>query len=736
MCLLSTAIVSLDAQEHTVARQWNEEVLNAIRNDFARPTVHARNLFHTSGAMYDLWAFFDATARPYLLGQTLNGFTCPVEDFPMPSTEEERIAAVNEAISFAVYRIMLHRFRNSPGFFEIRASIQNIMTELGYDIFDDRTDYVAVPEAFILGNYLAQCYIDYGLEDGANELFDYENNFYQPVNPALSMVTAKGNPDLVNPNRWQPLALEVFIDQSGNVRPFNAPPFLGAEWGRVHPYALTEEDKSVYYNEDSTAYTLYHDPGPPPLVMTEDTEGYLPEEYAWGFALVAVWAGHLDQADGVMIDISPRTIGNIPSLPTNYEEYRTFYNLIDGGDPSIGRDVNPITNTPYETQMVPRGDYTRVLAEFWADGPDSETPPGHWFTILNTVMDHPMHERKWQGTIDIVDPTEYDVKAYMVLAGTMHDAAVTAWGIKGRYDYIRPVSAIRWMAGLGQSTDPEMASYHPDGISLIPGHIELVQEGDTLLADAPENLNKIKLYSWQGPSFIDDPSTDQAGVGWILADDWWPYQRPSFVTPPFAGYISGHSTFSRAAAEVLTMMTGDEYFPGGLGEFEVKKDEFLVFEQGPSVDMTLQWATYRDASEQTSLSRIWGGIHPPADDIPGRWIGLRLGKDAFNKSQTLFGYMTVPTAEITVQNDLPIGISPNPGRYHLTVDLSELDIAENSDVRIALYDISGRRVATHEYVRHNKEVPIDLDVTEMHRGVYWVEIATGQLRSVQKVIIH
>ena len=39
--------------------------------------------------------------------------------------------------------------------------------------------------------------------------------------------------------------------------------------------------------------------------------------------------------------------------------------------------------------MVLRGDYTRVLAEYWADGPDSETPPGHWFALLNYVSDQP-----------------------------------------------------------------------------------------------------------------------------------------------------------------------------------------------------------------------------------------------------------------------------------------------------------------------------------------------------------
>ncbi|MGB0839816.1 MAG: hypothetical protein ACPGXL_06730, partial [Chitinophagales bacterium] len=68
--------------------------------------------------------------------------------------------------------------------------------------------------------------------------------------------------------------------------------------------------------------------------------------------------------------------------------------------------------------------------------------------------------------------------------------------------------------------------------------------------------------------------------------------------------------------------------PGGMGEFTCPKDNFLVFEKGPSVGLTLQWATYRDASDQCSLSRIWGGIHPPVDDIPGRLIGITIGQEA------------------------------------------------------------------------------------------------------------
>ena len=236
----------------------------------------------------------------------------------------------------------------------------------------------------------------------------------------------------------------------------------------------------------------------------------------------------------------------------------------------------------------------------------------------------------------MLDDLEWDVKAYLTLGGAMHDVAITAWGIKGYYDYIRPISALRLMADKGQSSDPELPSYHPEGIPLVPGHVQLVLPGDPLAGIVDQHVGKIKLYAWKGPDFITFPQVQEAGVDWILAENWWPYQRPSFVTPNFAGYISGHSTYSRAAAEVLTMLTNDPFFPGGMGIFHVEQNEFLVFEDGPSQTFDLQWATYRDASDQCSLSRIWGGIHPPVDDIPGRLIGIEVGTDAFVKAESYF----------------------------------------------------------------------------------------------------
>ena len=114
-----------------------------------------------------------------------------------------------------------------------------------------------------------------------------------------------------------------------------------------------------------------------------------------------------------------------------------------------------------------------------------------------------------------------------------------------------------------------------------------------------------------------------------------PYQLPTFVTPSFQGYASGHSSFSRAAAEVMTAFTGSEYFPGGISGYTIRAGS-LKFEKGPTTDIQLEWATYYDAADQAGQSRLYGGIHIQADDFNGRIIGSQCGKDAFAAAELLY----------------------------------------------------------------------------------------------------
>jgi hypothetical protein len=197
---------------------------------------------------------------------------------------------------------------------------------------------------------------------------------------------------------------------------------------------------------------------------------------------------------------------------------------------------------------------------------------------------------------------------------------------------------IRYLGGRGQSTDPTGPSYDPIGLPLVPGLIEVV----TAESSAPgerhahlaDHVGEIAVYSWPGQPA--DPKTQYSGVRWLRAVEWVPYQRNTFVTPPFAGFTSGHSTYSRSAAELLTRFTGSAYFPGGLGEYPVKANALLQFEIGPSEAITLQWARYYDAADQAGISRLFGGIHTASDDFNGRIAGAEIGAAAFDKAFTYF----------------------------------------------------------------------------------------------------
>jgi len=692
----------LTKAQHSVARDWNEVLLEAIRKDFARPTVHARNLFHSSLIMYDSWALFDEQAQTVFLGKPFANYNATFNGISVPTDTDE---AIQEVMSYAMFRLLNHRFVNSPGVTESMESFLDLFTLKGYDTNFTSTDYSSGSYA-ALGNYLASEIINFGLQDGSNEQNDYANEYYVPVNDPLVLDLYSDTND-INPDHWQPLAFDVFVDQSGNIFPFNTPDFLSPEWGQVTPFCLVQEDLDIF-NNGFNSY-VYNDPGAPVYIQNSNEDG-INDPYKWHFALVASWSSHLDPNDPTMIDISPRAVGNANLLgfQDNFDGYKAFYDFTNGGDSGTGHDLNPYTNMPYEEQLVKRADYARVLAEFWADGPDSETPPGHWFTILNYVSDHPLVVKKIGGQGSLVSDLEWDVKSYLALGGAMHDCAVDTWGIKGYYDYVRPISAIRYMAGKGQSSDASLPNYDPYGIPLIDGLIELIEVGDLLAGVNDENVGQVKIYAWKGPDFITDPSTDVAGVDWILGTHWWPYQRGTFVTPPFAGYVSGHSTFSRAAAEVLTQLTGDEFFPGGMGTFDVAQNEFLVFEQGPTENMTLQWATYRDASDQTSLSRIWGGIHPPIDDIRGRIIGEKIGIEAFNLAMNYFNNTSF------ADND-SITLYPIPFQDNISLNQNYI-----GNLTFELYGLDGKRIYNESVSQNSSEVNIELPY--LSTGIYVAKV--------------
>jgi hypothetical protein len=219
-------------------------------------------------------------------------------------------------------------------------------------------------------------------------------------------------------------------------------------------------------------------------------------------------------------------------------------------------------------------DPSKIKAEYWADGPRSEFPPGHWAVFAQAAS------RKFNHSLDD------DAKLFFILGNALMDASVAAWAWKYKYDYVRPITGIR------------------------------------------EHYRGQTIQGWLGP---------YKGFGPVRGESWVPYQELHVVTPPFPEYVSGHSTFSAAGARVLTTFTGSDSFGAsvtvraGTSRIEPRTAEHPGT---PVRDVTLSWATYTAAADEAGWSRRYGGIHFASGDMHGRTLGRNVGWDAWVKAQS------------------------------------------------------------------------------------------------------
>lgn len=286
------------------------------------------------------------------------------------------------------------------------------MTSLGYDPNDNSTD-TTTPTG--IGNVACAAVLNFRHQDGSNQLGDLHPGAYSdytgyvPVNPPS---TVPVDPQTVSdPNRWQPL--QYF----NGVRDVTQS-FVGAQWFKVVPFAMTSPDEFLYLTK-LFGPALYGSP-------------------------------QYQQQGQELIDFSA--------------------NLTDR---------------------------QKMIAEYWANGPHTELPPGHWDLFAQYVSERDNHS------------LDDDVKMFFALTNAIFDAGIASWDAKRALDSVRPVTAI------------------------------------------PYQFQGTQIQSWGGPG---------KGTVWMDGAQWIPYQPSTFPTPPFPEYISGHSTFSAAGATILCLWTGSNNF--------------------------------------------------------------------------------------------------------------------------------------------------------------------------------
>ena len=482
---------------------------------------------------------------------------------------------VAETLSHAVYPVLRDGFKHLavyPVGSEPRKAYDAFldkMIELGYC---DTTGKPIASDAQAIGSAIGDVIVEYCKTDGANEGHNYaDTTRYFPVN--LPMDLFLPNIDLVDVNRWQPIRLPTGALQG----------MLTPHWCLVAPFALPP------YEENA----LRIDPGMPPLYGTA-TQPQFVNEF---MELIKINAS-LDPTKGfgaADFNMSPRVRGN-----------NTFPSDTDG----TGHPVNPATGQRYPDNIMKLGDYYRCQATF-LDGLHFSMPAPWWYQLATDVLSGSGVVKERPRAKAKAHDLAFDVKLLFALGGAEHDTGIAVWDVKRFYDWARPIEAIRWLGG-------------NDLLPLEQGLVETVGPGDPLAGTNGEYVGHQKMLGWLGP---------YEGVGWVLPEEWLPYQAPNFYTPPFPGYTSGHAAFGQAFAVVMQEYLQDAYFPGGYMEFAM---DTLPWDTAPLQNIRLQWATYRDVADDAGLARKFCGVHPANDNIKSRDIGKKCGEAAWALANDYF----------------------------------------------------------------------------------------------------
>jgi hypothetical protein len=229
----------------------------------------------------------------------------------------------------------------------------------------------------------------------------------------------------------------------------------------------------------------------------------------------------------------------------------------------------------------------KAIVEFMRDGPKSTGQSGHWLTLAKAVSRRDKYD------------LDRDVKLFFAVGNVAFDAFIACWDTKRHYDSSRPWTLVR---------------YYYKG-------------------------KKVKGWGGPGKGVIDLP-----------AEEWHPYSPFTFVTPPFPGYASGHSTVSGASAKMLELFTGSNRF----GEIEKRlagaltepgyRCEIIQMRDGKlppgheklTCDVALTLPTFSATAEMAGISRVMGGYHIQADNVAGLKLGRKIAEYSWPKIQEYF----------------------------------------------------------------------------------------------------
>ena len=121
------------------------------------------------------------------------------------------------------------------------------------------------------------------------------------------------------------------------------------------------------------------------------------------------------------------------------------------------------------------------------------------------------------------------------------------------------------------------------------------------------------IACWKA-KFMNNTVRPETVINKLLDPNWQPYIQ----TPPFPSYVSGHSVISAASAEVMSYYFGDHF-----AYRDTSEKEFGIPDRS--------FKSFRDAAQEASWSRLYGGIHYRSDLEQGNIVGTKVGQYIVSK---------------------------------------------------------------------------------------------------------
>jgi hypothetical protein len=227
-------------------------------------------------------------------------------------------------------------------------------------------------------------------------------------------------------------------------------------------------------------------------------------------------------------------------------------------------------------------DEQKMIAEFWAGGPNTVSPPGMFMWM-------------WKESARALNIAHTrGLKTFFLsgldLATHLFETSRLVWSLKWQHKQARPIQEIRRR-----------------------------HYGET-------------LTSWAG--------------GTVQGESWVPYQESNFVTPPFPDFPSGHSGFSQSFANVMTDWFGAavpttaplhcidlQLLSPSLNAEDTQPFGRFVFSAGssqiqpsvvPAAPITLEWTTWQEMADSAGISRKYGGIHATSAHVASQALANEL----------------------------------------------------------------------------------------------------------------